>query len=202
MESTFQKYRKPFSVVAVAAGVFFLGTTQSRWETGTEAISFTLFLIGMVLVGIASLGRMWCSLYIAGYKDNRLVTKGPYSISRNPLYFFSLLGVIGIGCCTETFTFPIVFTILFGLYYPLIIKGEAQRLKQLFGGEFEDYVQKVPAFFPKISLLDEPQNYHVIPATYRKHIFSALWFIWLTGILEFIEGVREIGWITPLLSVY
>ncbi len=110
--------------------------------------------------------------------------------------------MIGIGCCTETFTFPIVFAILFGLYYPLIIKGETQRLKQLFGGEFEDYVQKVPAFFPKISLLDEPQNYHVIPAIYRKHIFSALWFIWITGILEVIEGVREMGWLTPLWSLY
>jgi len=58
--------------------------TSSRWE-GISSTSSVLFLIGCILVGIASLGRLWCSLYIAGYKNDTLVTLGPYSVSRNPL---------------------------------------------------------------------------------------------------------------------
>jgi len=161
-----------------------------------------LYFIGIILVAIAALGRMWCSLYIAGYKDNKLITVGPYSLCRNPLYFFSAIGVIGIGCCTETITFPIVFTILFTLYYPFVIKSEEKRLKQLFGVEFKEYKKKVPAFFPRFSTFVEPENYTVKPAVYREHIYSALWFIWIIGILEVIQGIKDIGLFESLWSLY
>ena len=122
MNSIFEKYRMVLSRIAAALVLFFLFTTQSYWETRNEALTVALFFMGMILVAIASLGRMWCSLYIAGYKDDRLVTDGPYSICRNPLYFFSMIGVLGIGCATETVTFPLVFIILFALYYPFVVK--------------------------------------------------------------------------------
>jgi hypothetical protein len=161
-----------------------------------------LFCTGLIFVAIASLGRMWCSLYIAGYKDDKLVTEGPYSICRNPLYFFSMVGVIGIGCATETFAFPIVFILLFALYYPFVIKSEEKRLKQLFGVAFDEYTKRVPAFFPRFSTFSEPKEYLVKPAVYRNHIFSALWFVWLVGALEVIEGLREIGLLSSIWSLY
>lgn len=197
-----EKYRIVLSRIAAAISLFFLCSTQSYWETKSETFSSSLFFIGMILVAIASLGRTWCSLYIAGYKDNRLVTEGPYSICRNPLYFFSMIGVVGIGCATETLTFPIVFIILFALYYPFVIKGEEKRLAQIFGVEFEEYTKRVPAFFPRLSTFAEPENYSVKPAVYRRHIFSALWFIWIVGIVDVIEGMKEIGLFTPLWSLY
>jgi steroid 5-alpha reductase family enzyme len=165
-------------------------------------LTFLLFFIGIIFVAIASLGRMWCSLYIAGYKDNKLITKGPYSICRNPLYFFSMIGVVGIGCATETFTFPIAFIVLFAVYYPFVIKSEERRLKQHFGDEFEEYTKKVPSFFPRFSAFEEPENYVVNPIVYRKHIFSALWFIWIIGILEVIEGLQETGLFAHLFLFY
>ena len=197
-----EKYRIFLSRIAAAISLFFLCSTQSYWETKSETFSSSLFFIGMILVAIASLGRTWCSLYIAGYKDNRLVTEGPYSICRNPLYFFSMIGVVGIGCATETLTFPIVFIILFALYYPFVIKGEEKRLAQIFGVEFEEYTKRVPAFFPRLSTFAEPENYSVKPVVYRRHIFSALWFIWIVGIVDVIEGMKEIGLFTPLWSLY
>ena len=39
-------------------------------------------------------------LYVGGRKNAELVTTGPYSMMRNPLYFFSLLGVAGVGAQT------------------------------------------------------------------------------------------------------
>jgi len=182
--------------------LFFLFTTQSVWETRNEKVTFFLFLAGMILVGIASLGRMWCSLYIAGYKDDTLVTDGPYSLCRNPLYLFSMIGVLGIGCATETLTFPILFILLFALYYPFVIKSEERRLGQLFGAAFDRYTKKIPAFFPRFSTFSEPKNYLVKPAVYRNHMFSALWFVWIVGILEVIEGLREIGLMSALWSLY
>ena len=202
MHSKFEKYRIILSRIAAVVVLFFLFTTQSLWETKSELMALFLFFAGMILVGIASLGRMWCSLYIAGYKDDKLVTQGPYSICRNPLYFFSMIGVLGIGCATETLTFPFIFILLFALYYPFVIKSEEKRLEQLFGVSFKQYTKSVPAFFPRFSTFSEPKDYLVKPTVYRRHIFSALWFVWLVGILELIEGLREIGLFPALWSVY
>lgn len=202
MKSNYEIYRTLLSRIAAFICLFFFFTTQSCWESKNEYISFSLFLAGIILVAIASLGRMWCSLYIAGYKDDILVTKGPYSLCRNPLYFFSMIGVAGIGFATETLTFPIAFTILFALYYPSVIKSEEKRLMQLFGIEFERYKSRVPAFFPKFSTFDEPEIYSVKPEVYREHMFSALWFVWLVGILEVIEGMKEIRLLKAIWTIY
>ena len=202
MRSKFETYRIILSRLAAVMVLFFLFTTRSAWETRTEALGILLFFIGIVLVGIASLGRMWCSLYIAGYKDHKLVTDGPYSLCRNPLYFFSMIGLFGIGCTTKTLTFPLVFIVLFALYYPFVIKSEEKRLKKLFGAAFEDYTRRIPPFFPRFSTFSEPEQYVVRPAVYRLHILSALWFVWLVGVLEVIAGLKEMGVLTTFWSIY
>ncbi len=197
-----EKYRIVLSRIAGVIGLFFVFATRSQWEAKSETVTFFLFLAGIILVAIASLGRMWCSLYIAGYKNKRLITKGPYSVCRNPLYLFSMIGVVGVGCATETFTFPAVFIAGFSLYYPFVIKSEEKRLAKLFGSSFAEYKKSVPAFIPRLSSFDEPENYMVNPAVYRRHLLSALWFIWIVGMLEVIEGVREVGWIGYWWSLY
>ena len=180
----------------------FLCATNSHWDENEGPVAFLLFLVGLVLIAIASLGRIWCSLYIAGYKDKKLVVVGPYSMCRNPLYFFSFLGGLGVGCATETFTFPLLLVAFFVLYYPFMIRSEEQRLRRFWGAAFDDYQSRVPRFFPKISLLDEPENYTVKPVIYRKHILSALWFIWLVGIIECIEGLKDMGWLHSWWTIY
>jgi hypothetical protein len=145
---------------------------------------------------------MWCSLYIAGYKDNTLITQGPYSMTRNPLYFFSFLGLLGIGLSTKTLTFPLLFLIFFALGYPGVIAAEEEKLRRLFGEAYESYARRAPAFFPKISLLEEPERYSVNPKIYRKHMLSAIWFVWIVGLLEVIETLKEIGLIPIYWSLY
>ena len=86
---------------------FFLLVLASGSAHGRSVLDAVLFLSGLVLVGIATVGRLWCSLYISGYKDRELITTGPYSLSRNPLYFFSFLGFAGIGLATETITLAV-----------------------------------------------------------------------------------------------
>jgi protein-S-isoprenylcysteine O-methyltransferase Ste14 len=175
--------------------------SSSAWER-ISCVSNLFFLIGCILVGIASLGRLWCSLYIGGYKNTVLVTTGPYSISRNPLYFFSMIGGAGVGLATETLLIPCVIVILFLVYYPSVIMSEERRLLSLHGERFEAYRRSTPAFFPKLSLLQEPETYMVNPRVFKRNIFRALWFIWLVGILEIIEAFHETGVLPMYFSIY
>ena len=160
MKTRYEKLRIPLSRLASAAAVIFLVFSTSRWETRSMLVEIALFSLGMFLVAIGSLGRMWCSVYIAGYKDRTLITQGPYSICRNPLYFFSAFGALGIGFCTETLTFPLAILTTMVLYYPLVVRKEERRLREYFGSDFDAYAKRVPAFFPKLSLFGRTENVH------------------------------------------
>jgi len=202
MSLSFKKSRILLSrlLAVLVLGIYLF--SGSKWDSTYPIVGSILFTLGLILVAIGSLGRMWCSLYIAGYKDKELITQGPYSITRNPLYFFSFLGLLGVGMATETFTFTILFMLFFAIAYPSVINNEEQKLRKLFPKEYEKYSKVTPKFFPKISLLREPESYIVNPKIYRKHIFSALWFIWIAGILDLIEEFRDIGLIEKLYLLY
>ncbi len=166
---------------------------ESRWET-SPLIEESLMLLACFMAGIGAFGRIWCSLYIAGYKNNVLVTDGPYSMCRNPLYFFSFVGSIGVSCATETFTIPLLTALAFGIYYPSVIRKEQERLTALFGDAYRNYCRNVPSFIPSLSRLKPPPTaYSVNPATFTHNIVDALWFIWFIGIFEFISGLHEPG---------
>jgi len=155
-----------------------------------------------MLAGVAALGRMWCSLYIAGYKTSKLITEGPYSMTRNPLYFFSFLGAVGIGLVTETCFFPLVILIGFAIYYPLVIRSEEGKLLKQHNAEFEDYFRKTPRFFPNFSALVEPHEYEVKPKAFRKNIYDAVWFIWILGLLQIIEQLRALHILPTYFTFY
>ena len=182
--------------------VVLICVSGSLWEDNMPFVTTVLFLLGAVLVGIASLGRLWCSVYIAGYKTGHLVTQGPYSMCRNPLYFFSLLGALGVGLTSETLLIPFLILIAFVLYYPLVIKSEEAELLKLHESEFENYLKEVPTFFPKISLLNEPEEYTVKPIIFKKHMFHALWFIWFVGIIEIIEELHKLNVFPTIFKIY
>ena len=202
MKQLFERFRIPMSQLFIVAILFLICTTHSYWEDRSEIFTFILFFVGLILVSIAALGRLWCAVYIAGYKDNLLVQDGPYSVCRNPLYLFSFIGIVGVGLATETLLFPFVLVIFFAFYYPSVIAAEAGRLSELFGADFAEYEKKVPAFFPKMSLLHEPTKYEVNPLVFKKSIFSALWFIWITGFIEVAEGLKELGFLPTYWTIY
>ena len=199
--SFIEKKRKIFSrLFAVALCVLIL-ISRSGWEQ-YGLVSDYLFLIGITMAGMATVGRLWCSLYICGYKTNKLISVGPYSLCRNPLYFFSLLGGIGVGLATETLTVTLIIFAAFVLYYPFMIRAEERKLQKIHGDEFDRYVKNTPRFWPSFNLLNEPEEYTVRPKLFRKRVFDALWFIWLVGILEIIEALHEYNIIPILFRLY
>ncbi len=186
-----------FFAIILSASLLF---GESRWET-TPLIEESLMFLACIFAGIGAFGRIWCSLYIAGYKNNTLVKSGPYALCRNPLYLFSFIGGTGVALATETFTIPILIILAFSIYYPSIIRREQKRLVEIFGKDYEDYCKETPAFFPAIRSifhLKQPETYTVNPKTFTHNFVDALWFIWLIGIFELINGFHEAG-ILPIL---
>lgn len=184
------------------AGAFFgvVLSMESRLE-GTLA-STALFIAGLALVGVATVGRLWCSLYISGHKDSELITVGPYSVSRNPLYVFSFLGFAGVGLATETITLGLAMTGFFALVYPLIIRREEAFLHGKFGAAFGDYCARVPRFMPDFTRYVEPDHWIVDTRRFRRTMIDVVWFVWLVALIELVEAIHELGFIKPWIALY
>lgn len=177
-------------LVAVLLGVFLFSQHRIP-EKGV--LDYAMELTSVILIFLGTYGRLWCTLFIAGYKTDKLIDVGPYSISRNPLYFFSFIGVLGIALETEMITFVGIVILGFALFYPMVIKREEETLLKIHGKEFEEYCKRVPRFFPKFSLYTEPEKYEFNTFRYRKAFFDGMWFVIIYPVLEIIEQLHERG---------
>lgn len=161
-----------------------------------------LFVAGLVLIGMAIAGRLWCSLYICGYKTKALIVTGPYSLCRNPLYFFSLLGGVGVGLATETLTVAVLILAAFAAYYPFVIRAEERGLREVHGEEYERYARETPRFWPILAKLRESQEYVVRPQSFRRAALDSMAFVWIAGILDLLEALHEHDMIPILFRLY
>ena len=175
MHIQFEKWRKPTTMVL--AVFWFLGAfvIDSRWKEDSP-IGLSLLALGYMFTSIGVLGRIWCLSYIAGRKTEELVVEGPYSLCRNPLYFFSLLGVIGVGLGSSTLIFPLIVFLAFVAYYPGVVTSEARRLAAIHGESFHAYQQSTPALVPSRMHFHESEKQLIDCRAFRRGLFDSIWF--------------------------
>ncbi len=176
--------------------------THSGWEERKPGLSVLLLMAAIFLCGLGALGRVWCSLHIAGRKQRELVTDGPYSLLRNPLYLFSFIGALGIGFSTGTLLFPAAVAVAFVLYYPGIIRKEEAEMERRHGEVFRLYRSSVPCFLPRVSGWREDVSLMVNPAVFRRHLSSALWFVWALALVILVEAAKHGGWLPVWFQVF
>jgi len=150
-------------------------------------------IIGFMLLVMAAFGRMWCLLFVGGKKNDILMTSGPYSIVRNPLYVFSFLGAVGLGMTVKNPLLALALAAAFIAYYPFVVKKEEQKLAILFGDEYREYLSRTPRWFPTFGLYSEPDTMMIHTVYIRNGILSGMWFIWAFLLWELLEYIRSTG---------
>lgn len=166
-----------------------------------SAIDLSFEVVGLFLLSICSLGRLWALMYISGNKKRELVTDGPYSIVRHPLYVFSLTGAIGIGLGSENVLVLALIIVFYLFYYPFTILAEERKLTNKFGRAYLDYMERTPRFVPKLSLYKEPGKYQVRTSNFMRNFLDSLWFIWIFILMHAIETVQDSGLLPVILRV-
>lgn len=161
-----------------------------------------LLITGVFLAGIAGVLRAWAILYVAGYKNDRLITEGPFSVCRNPIYVSTLIGAMGIALSTQTVTFSSIVGGALLAYLLVQIGGEERKLFAVHGDRFHAYCAATPRLIPDFSKLDEPYGYMVRPEKFRQWMQDALWFVWGIGIVEAIETLHEAHLLPVLWRFY
>jgi protein-S-isoprenylcysteine O-methyltransferase Ste14 len=132
------------------------------WEGICLGVSFLGFVVRAITVGYAA-GRTSGRNTKQQVADS-LNTTGMYSVVRNPLYLGNFLIVLGVVVFLRIWWLPLLYLLLFTLYYERIIFAEEMFLRRKFGRHYMDWASWTPAFLPRINQWKTPE----VPFSWKK----------------------------------
>jgi len=183
-------------VLALAGTLFF----QSTWSI-TGSFHHNIEIVGLVLIFVAILGRAWCALYLGGNKNRKLVDCGPYSLSRNPLYLFSLIGVFGMSAQSGSLVLGLILCAMSYAVFKLVVGEEEALLKKAFGTDFSEYCLRTPRFVPRFSHWRNEAMLTISIRALQKTVIEALPFLLALPVFEFVENLQASGVLPVLLHL-
>lgn len=131
--------------IAVGAGLHWVGTHKLPGSRPVQRF------VGWSIIGAGSL-VVARSLKAAGSTDltepQRLVTGGPYAVSRNPMYVGWALLQLGIGVVAGSGWILVTLPLVSAAVHRDVLSEERQ-LTEKFGDEYLQYSAKVGRYFPK-----------------------------------------------------
>ncbi len=194
----FARHRITLWRAVVLAGIAALLGGASPWRA--QALGAVLVAGGIVAVALATVGRLWCALYVSGRKAAELVTAGPYSLCRHPLYACNLLGVLGLGALSESLAVLAAFALAFAVIYPGVIRSEDRLLAARFP-EHAAYRLATPALWPRRQLYRSPARWEVDVPAYLRNVRDSVWFVLGAVVIEMLERAHDAGTLPTLWSL-
>lgn len=160
-------------------------------------------LSGYALIGLGVLGRVWASFYICGRKNCEIVTTGPYSICRNPLYLSTLLIALGMLSIMENLLVVIPVLLILVPAYSVTIRNEERYLSNKFGEPYEAYARRVPRLLPAFwkyrGGIDSTVSMHGL---FLRGVLDAGWCLLFIPMAEAIEAMHIHGTLPVLMKVF
>lgn len=172
---------------------------QPHWQGAAHEL---MEITGVCLIFLCIVGRMWSILYVGSKKNRELVMAGPYSMTRNPLYFFSSLGAVGIGLIYGSLVIALALALLVYGILTVTAAKESNHLRSLFGPQYEAYERRTPSFWPRASLYREASELNFSPKALMRTFKDGLLFLAAFPAIETIEYLQQAGYIPVLIQLY
>lgn len=173
-------------LLVLTASVRSVATFNGEWHEAVEAL-------GLAAIVIAIVGRAWCSLYIGGRKKAEIVDRGPYSITRNPLYVFSFIGAFGVGAQTGSLVVGAIFAVATFLVFLRTVGREEAWLAEHFGAPYAAYRARTPRFWPNPARWRDAEELTIRPAFFVRTLRDGLTFLAAIPVMEGIERLQSAG---------
>ncbi len=185
------------AAAVVFLGLLFLAPVWGRHGVVAEVLRWSGYLA--LIVGV--MGRVWCAAYIGGRKGRVIVDVGPYSVTRNPLYVFSFVGLAGIGLVSGMLTVTAVLALAFAVYYRGVVAGEERFLADRHAEEFGEYVKRVPRWIPRPALYREADEPMGLPRNVLITIRESSAFFVVLPLFALIAWLQDAGVLPVLLRL-
>jgi protein-S-isoprenylcysteine O-methyltransferase Ste14 len=114
-------------------------------------------MLGIIFVIVGELGRIWCVSYAGGITRtrtgdlNQLITSGPFSLVRNPIYIFNITMYSASAFLLGVPSLVPWAVIYFILEYTFIVAYEEGLLIRTFKEEYVQYTDKVNRWLPNLT---------------------------------------------------
>jgi protein-S-isoprenylcysteine O-methyltransferase Ste14 len=157
--------------------------------------------LAWLVVGAATLGRIWCSVFVAGRKDAVLVTAGPYALCRHPLYTLSIVAAAGLGIGSGSIALTLLAVVVVASLVGRAARAEERFLLSLHGTRYADYMATTPRFRPRLAAIEAaqpPEKLEIQPRVLWKSFLDAGSILLLLALIVLSRTLRDAG-ITPLL---
>ena len=104
--------------------------------------------IGIFFVFLGEIIRIWAAGHLQ--KNEVMTVTGPYAHVKNPLYIGSIFITAGFCIMADNIYLLAAAFFMFCFHYiPYKKRVEGDRLKKIFGSQYEDYDAKVPDYLPR-----------------------------------------------------
>jgi protein-S-isoprenylcysteine O-methyltransferase Ste14 len=149
----------PLLLVLIFAGHPALFMNNKSVDIAFDLVGLTISVLGLLLRVVS---RDWK----IAHGDNCLVTGGPYSVVRHPMYVGSFLAGFGLCMILGSVPFIIIYSICFIVVHSRIARREDKYMDGIWPEEHGQYVLSVPAFVPSLA------GIVMIMASYRQWLSS------------------------------
>lgn len=184
-----QRIRKLTLLAAITTlvGVASLADTRGSWPLLDEALAVT----SLLAIGVAIIGRAWCSLYIGGRKKSEIVDLGPYSLSRNPLYLFSFIGAFGMGAQSGSLVLALGFVAVAVIVFTVTVEREEAWLSAAFGQTYARYAERTPRFWPRLAGWRDAEMIDIRPAYFIRTLLDGSAMLLAIPLFAALELARD-----------
>ncbi|MEQ8349453.1 MAG: isoprenylcysteine carboxylmethyltransferase family protein [Sneathiellaceae bacterium] len=161
--------------------------------------------VGIVLIGVCVLGRVWCSWFISGRKKKELVQEGPFSMSRNPLYMFSIIGASGAGLTAGSIVLTILIFSSVLFVFNSVVTHEENFLLNQFGDKYILYCATVPRWGIRMSSFSFYVEYFTNKPNGKLFLISirdSSLFLLCIPLFRAIDEVTHTGFFRPVFALY
>jgi protein-S-isoprenylcysteine O-methyltransferase Ste14 len=148
------KYRGYTPVPFFIAGVILANPRTDLMIFGVLLMAFgeLLRIISVGYIGVSSRAREIVS--------EKLITNGPYSFIRNPMYTGNMFLYMGASIFAGGWLPYLLYLVIlyFSIQYSLSVKFEESVLEELHGEAYSDYLESVPRFYPRLTAYPQKTN--------------------------------------------
>lgn len=133
--------------VLLGGMALFVGSSSDTSDAGDmlfQGVGYILLMTGLCL-------RLWSILYVGSRKSQELITTGPYSLCRNPLYVGTILLTVGTALSFENLAMCLFALAAIIPAHIAVVLSEERRLRSLFGPTYEEYARQTPRFLFRLS---------------------------------------------------
>ena len=151
------------------------------------------------MCGVAPLSWRRChalvvTLYIGGRKSFDLVTEGPYSVTRNPIYLGTLLLTLLIGVWSQSGVFLLTIILVSTAYLALTVPAEEDGLQSRHGTAFRAYCKRVPRLVPNFRLFHSSGTVDVQASGLLAEALRMCRWAWIPILCSLATHLRSEAW--------